>query len=111
MGAPGRPTVPGAGTIVADGNFVIRHGALGVLVRKAGTPTPKGIEVTELLQHASATSSARSSLCSLVRWQLPLFYISPVQTVTDYSRLVGEPESAGINRHVVGDARALQERK
>ncbi len=26
-------------------------------------------------------------------------------------RLTGNPESAGINRHVVGDARALQERK
>ena len=25
--------------------------------------------------------------------------------------LVGDPESAGLNRHVVGDARALQERK
>jgi len=25
--------------------------------------------------------------------------------------LTGNPESAGINRHVVGDARALQERK
>jgi hypothetical protein len=24
---------------------------------------------------------------------------------------VGKPESAGINRHVVGDERALQERK
>jgi hypothetical protein len=27
------------------------------------------------------------------------------------SRIVGKPESAGINRHVVGDERALQERK
>jgi len=27
------------------------------------------------------------------------------------SRMRGNPESAGINRHVVGDARALQERK
>jgi hypothetical protein len=26
-------------------------------------------------------------------------------------RITGKPESAGINRHVVGDARALQERK
>jgi hypothetical protein len=26
-------------------------------------------------------------------------------------RMTGKPESAGINRHVVGDARALQERK
>jgi hypothetical protein len=26
-------------------------------------------------------------------------------------RMVGNSESAGINRHVVGDARALQERK
>jgi hypothetical protein len=26
-------------------------------------------------------------------------------------RIVGNSESAGINRHVVGDARALQERK
>jgi len=26
-------------------------------------------------------------------------------------RITGSPESAGINRHVVGDARALQERK
>jgi hypothetical protein len=26
-------------------------------------------------------------------------------------RIVGNPESAGINRHVVGDERALQERK
>jgi hypothetical protein len=26
-------------------------------------------------------------------------------------RVTGKPESAGINRHVVGDARALQERK
>jgi len=25
--------------------------------------------------------------------------------------MTGNPESAGINRHVVGDARALQERK
>jgi len=25
--------------------------------------------------------------------------------------MTGKPESAGINRHVVGDARALQERK
>jgi hypothetical protein len=29
----------------------------------------------------------------------------------DCCRLTGHPESAGINRHVVGDARALQERK
>ena len=28
-----------------------------------------------------------------------------------YSRLVGYPESAGINRHVVGDERALQEKE
>jgi hypothetical protein len=28
-----------------------------------------------------------------------------------YSRVTGHPESAGINRHVVGDAKALQERK
>ena len=27
------------------------------------------------------------------------------------SRITGNPESAGINRHVVGDARALQEGK
>ena len=27
------------------------------------------------------------------------------------ARITGNPESAGINRHVVGDARALQERK
>jgi hypothetical protein len=27
------------------------------------------------------------------------------------SRMVGKPESAGLNRHVVGDERALQERK
>jgi hypothetical protein len=27
------------------------------------------------------------------------------------ARLVGKPESAGINRHVVGDERALQERR
>jgi hypothetical protein len=27
------------------------------------------------------------------------------------TRVVGDPESAGINRHVVGDERALQERK
>jgi hypothetical protein len=27
------------------------------------------------------------------------------------ARMTGKPESAGINRHVVGDARALQERK
>jgi hypothetical protein len=26
-------------------------------------------------------------------------------------RVVGNTESAGLNRHVVGDARALQERK
>jgi hypothetical protein len=26
-------------------------------------------------------------------------------------RMTGDSESAGINRHVVGDARALQERK
>jgi hypothetical protein len=26
-------------------------------------------------------------------------------------RITGNPESAGLNRHVVGDARALQERK
>jgi hypothetical protein len=26
-------------------------------------------------------------------------------------RVVGQPQSAGINRHVVGDERALQERK
>jgi hypothetical protein len=29
----------------------------------------------------------------------------------DSSRITGYSESAGINRHVVGDARALQERK
>jgi len=29
----------------------------------------------------------------------------------DSGRMTGNPESAGINRHVVGDARALQERK
>ena len=28
----------------------------------------------------------------------------------DSSRMVGNSESAGINRHVVGDERALQER-
>jgi hypothetical protein len=28
----------------------------------------------------------------------------------DSGRIVGKPESAGINRHVVGDERALQER-
>jgi hypothetical protein len=35
-------------------------------------------------------------------------------TLSRYSisyRITGNPESAGINRHVVGDARALQERK
>ena len=31
--------------------------------------------------------------------------------LVDDSRETGLPESAGINRHVVGDARALQERK
>ncbi len=29
----------------------------------------------------------------------------------DYGRMTAQPESAGINRYVVGDARALQERK
>jgi hypothetical protein len=29
----------------------------------------------------------------------------------NYSWITGKPESAGLNRHVVGDARALQERK
>jgi hypothetical protein len=29
----------------------------------------------------------------------------------DSGRVVGNPESAGINRHVVGDERALQERR
>jgi hypothetical protein len=29
----------------------------------------------------------------------------------DCARITGYTESAGINRHVVGDARALQERK
>src|SRR4029077_13373629 len=29
----------------------------------------------------------------------------------DCERITGNPESAGINRHVVGDERALQERK
>jgi hypothetical protein len=28
----------------------------------------------------------------------------------DFGQIVGKPESAGINRHVVGDERALQER-
>jgi hypothetical protein len=28
-----------------------------------------------------------------------------------FGRMTGNPESAGTNRHVVGDARALQERK
>jgi hypothetical protein len=28
-----------------------------------------------------------------------------------FGRLTGEPECAGINQHVVGDERALQERK
>jgi hypothetical protein len=31
--------------------------------------------------------------------------------VRNDSRVVGKPECAGINRHVVGDARALQERR
>ena len=30
--------------------------------------------------------------------------------VSDRVRMTSKPESAGINRHVVGDARALQER-
>jgi hypothetical protein len=29
----------------------------------------------------------------------------------DSGRMTGNPECAGLNRHVVGDARALQERK
>jgi hypothetical protein len=32
-------------------------------------------------------------------------------TLSRYSRVPGYAECAGINRHVVGDARALQERK
>src|ERR1700704_803183 len=36
---------------------------------------------------------------------------SAVLRHTDNERFVGKPESAGINRHVVGDERALQERK
>src|SRR5712692_3779691 len=33
------------------------------------------------------------------------------RTKLDSGRIVGNSESAGINRHVVGDERALQERK
>jgi hypothetical protein len=38
-------------------------------------------------------------------------YLSAGDTVHDCARVTGKPESAGINRHVVGDERALQERK
>ena len=34
-----------------------------------------------------------------------------IETCTDLERMTGNTESAGINRHVVGDARALQEGK
>jgi hypothetical protein len=37
--------------------------------------------------------------------------IEPFRRPPSSGRLVGNWESAGINRHVVGDARALQERK
>jgi len=35
----------------------------------------------------------------------------PSGFLRDCARVVGKQESAGLNRHVVGDARALQERK
>jgi predicted dehydrogenase len=38
-------------------------------------------------------------------------YVKTIKKDEIEVRLAGETESAGINRHVVGDARALQERK
>jgi hypothetical protein len=50
-----------------------------------------------------------------VRVPLPSVRPRPERKASVYlfdvtSRVVGQPESAGINRHVVGDERALQER-
>jgi succinylarginine dihydrolase len=56
----------------------------------------------------------------IYRGELGLAYTSPLDAPIKFGtrghaansgRMVGQPECAGINRHVVGDERALQERK
>ncbi len=51
-------------------------------------------------------------LCLIVSLALVLLIIQPALAQKKLTAAeAGNPESAGINRHVVGDARALQERK
>src|SRR5712692_4445354 len=55
---------------------------------------------------------ARTSVAFMALKPITPSYLTATLSVNrDQARVTGDAECAGINRHVVGDARALQERK
>ena len=74
------------------GQIVATPGALAAL-KKAG-------------QHPGEFPHAAWPAALWLASRLNTFYLVP-----RHSPSMGKPECAGLNRHVVGDARALQERK
>ena len=82
----------------------------------AGSAVPPSFRMGDLplldAQCESGRASGKASSLVEVAQDLNALFLS-LRTVLwhDFGRITGNTESAGLNRHVVGDARALQERR